>query len=250
MEPRGAEEQTGTAIEEIDSLVAEEHEPWRHLEEPGRRSRLPRLLVGLVVLAAILAIVLWAIGSGAGLFGGPSDGPATTAQKPAEEETAARPSAANGDAVLEPSREGWIAIFSPSDATAVGVPPGATAEIKEGEDTQFVRIATPSADTAVSFDVGRGVLEQLAGGPAILSLVAEAVEGEETQISVSCDFGGLGECGRKRYVVGDTRAEHLLEIELADGPLPSHGVISIVPDVSGGGRALDVFEIRASRAVE
>jgi hypothetical protein len=79
-------------------------------------------------------------------------------------------------------------------------------------------------------------------------VVARAQEGEETQISVDCNFGELGDCGRKRYLVGITREEFLFEVELPAGNPGSGGTIAINSDVEGQGRAVDLFAIRVSTA--
>ncbi|WP_173934651.1 hypothetical protein [Chelativorans sp. Marseille-P2723] len=154
------------------------------------------------------------------------------------------------DAELRPAtaatEDDWIFIFSPDDPTTVSTPSGAMAEAASEDNESFLKVSTPSATAAVSFDVGQGTLEDLAGRRAIFSLTARAQEGEETQISVSCDFGDLGSCGRTRYIVGEHPSEYLLEVELPDVRPSSGGTISIVPDVEGRGRALDIFSLRAT----
>jgi hypothetical protein len=89
-------------------------------------------------------------------------------------------------------------------------------------------------------------LEQIAGKHAIFDIVASAEEGSETQISVSCNFGELGDCGRKRYAVGRELGEFLFEVELPNASPGAGGTIAISSDISNQGKAVDIHEIRVS----
>ncbi len=140
----------------------------------------------------------------------------------------------------------WITVFSPDNPTSVRAPAGTSAEVMTGEEDGFLRITAEAADAAVSFDVGQGILERIAGNRATFSLAARSEEDQETQISISCDFGALGNCGRSRYVVGASRTEYLFEVELSDQQPSGGGTIAIRPDVEGQGRALDVFSLRVT----
>ena len=105
-------------------------------------------------------------------------------------------------------------MFSPDDPTLVNAPADATAEVMEDDSGDFLRIRSGASGSAIVFDVGAGILEQIAGKKAVFDIVARAEEGKETQISVDCNFGELGDCGRKRYEVGYERGDYLFEIEL------------------------------------
>lgn len=140
----------------------------------------------------------------------------------------------------------WITVFSPEDASQVSAPTDTSAEVVEGDEGQVLRIRSGTSGSAILFDVGQGVLEQIAGKRAIFDIVARAEEGQETQISVSCNFGELGDCGRKRYAVGHERGEFLFEIELPAGQPGAGGTIAISSDVSNQGKAVDISEIKVS----
>ncbi len=105
-----------------------------------------------------------------------------------------------------------------------------------------------ASDAAVVFDVGQGVLEKLAGKRVVFAIVARAEEGKETQISISCNFGELGGCGRKRYAVGYERGDYLFEVTFPAKQAGAGGTIAINSDIANGGKALDIYEIRASVA--
>ncbi|QPC86708.1 hypothetical protein GA830_08140 [Mesorhizobium sp. NBSH29] len=139
----------------------------------------------------------------------------------------------------------WISVFSPADASSVSAPAGTSAEVVASDAGQVLRISSGDG-AAVLFDVGQGVLEQIAGKRAVFVIVARAEEGQETQISVTCNFGELGDCGRKRYAVGYARSEFLFEVELPAKRPGAGGTIAIGSDIGTGGKAVDIFEIKVS----
>lgn len=141
----------------------------------------------------------------------------------------------------------WITVFDPTDPTTVAASNGGNVDVMRNDDRVFLRIST-AGNAGVTFDVGQGILETLAGRSAIFSIEARSQDGEETQLSLSCNFGALGGCGRTRYVVGPSRADYLFEVTLPDERPNGGGTITIVPDVTGGGKALDIFAIRAAVA--
>lgn len=205
--------------------------------ERRRRRPLAAAVIILVLLAAILVGLWWIVG-----------GVPRSAQAPRDTATPSSNENAPPRLAENPAEDrAWITIFSPTDPTTVDAPAGASAEaLREGEEA-YLQIGAEGAETAVSFDVGQGVLEQLAGRRAVFSLTARATEGE-TQISISCDFGSLGDCGRTRYAVGSAPSEYLFEVQLPDQRPSAGGRISISPDVEGQGRMLDIFSLRVREA--
>ena len=140
----------------------------------------------------------------------------------------------------------WITVFSPSDPTHVNAPSDAKAQVMEDESGSFLRVRSGSSGSAVSFDVGQGVLEQLTGKHAVFDIVARSEEGKPTQMSVDCNFGELGDCGRKRYAVGQQRNEYLFDVALPDKRPGAAGTIAVNSDFENQGKAVDIYEIRVS----
>lgn len=145
----------------------------------------------------------------------------------------------------DPNRD-WIRVFSPSDASAVTAPTGTTAEVMEDASGSFLRIRSGESGSAILFDVGQGVLEQVAGKSATFDIVARAEEGKETEMSVDCNFGELGDCGRKRYAVGYEQGDYLFEVDFTDRQAGGGGTIAINSDFANEGNAVDIYEIRVS----
>ncbi|MER8812565.1 hypothetical protein [Mesorhizobium sp. M0965] len=140
----------------------------------------------------------------------------------------------------------WINVFSPGDPTQVNAPSDAKADVVEDESGSFLRIRSGASGSAISFDVGQGVLERIAGKHATFDIIARSEEGQETQISVDCNFGELGDCGRKRYAVGRERNEYLFDVRLPDKRPGAAGTIAINSDFDKQGKSVDIYEIRVS----
>ncbi len=90
------------------------------------------------------------------------------------------------------------------------------------------------------------MLEQLAGKKATFNIVARGAEGQETEMAVDCNFGELGDCGRKRYALGYEKADFLFELNLPAEQPGAGGTIAIIPDFANQGRAVDIYEIKVS----
>lgn len=143
-----------------------------------------------------------------------------------------------------PQGGSWITVFTPDDPTTVSAPSGTTVDIA-GEGREKALRITPSApDSAAVFDLGEGVLAQLAGRRVTFDVNAAAPEGESTQMSIRCNLAELGDCGRKRFDVEASRQDFLFEIELPDRQPGSFGSISLTPDISQGRVPVDIYGIR------
>ncbi|GAA2825345.1 hypothetical protein EDC40_11110 [Aminobacter aminovorans] len=140
----------------------------------------------------------------------------------------------------------WITVFTPTDPTDVSAPSGTSAEVAKDDTGTFLRIRSGDTGSAIVFDVGRGVLEQIAGKHAVFDIIARAEDGKETQMAVDCNFGELGDCGRKRYLVGYQRGEYLFEMDVPDKEPGAAGTIAINSDLGKEGKAVDIYEIRVS----
>jgi hypothetical protein len=220
---------------DMEALLHEDHDSHRERTR-RRRNPLIRLIIWLIVLGLLAYGGLW-------LWGQAEEAVRTQG---ASIEDIIGSSGLSGTGELLPSREEseWIEIFTPSDASAVRANNGASAQISRNGEGEFLTIGG-QGQAPISFDVGQGVLERFAGQTAIFSVSARAQE-EETQITLTCDFGALGQCNRMRYVVGPTVAEYLFEVELANTSPSSGGTISIIPDIEGRGRMLDVFSVKVA----
>lgn len=221
--------------------------PENAVDEAAEERRRPwGILLIVVSVLAILGIGgLWAWQ--AGLFNA-DDG--SVPNPPVElEDEEFEPGAPPPLSQDEAAERAWVTAFSAADPAGFTPLAGASAELMEEEEgVKFLRLRSSTDSAAVAFAVNRDALAAMAGGPVVFDIVARAQEGQETQISVSCDFGVLGDCGRRRYLVGLHRADFLFEVDLPAGSPSGDGSVSIITDVEGAGKAIDLFEIRLAPA--
>ncbi|RWC48432.1 MAG: hypothetical protein EOS55_11610 [Mesorhizobium sp.] len=212
----------------------------------GRRLPLTAIFLTVTLLAAVGIGLFFAVQTGvfktsAQLDTAPPQAPPTVGD---DDFTPADGGPAKPGA--EDQARDWINVFSPTDASHVSAPSDAKAEVMKDDTGSFLRIRSGASGSAISFDVGQGVLEKLAGKHAVFDIIARSEEGKETQMSVDCNFGELGDCGRKRYAVGQQQNEYLFDVQFPDKRPGSAGTIAINSDFDKQGKAADIYEIRVS----
>jgi hypothetical protein len=212
--------------------------------KPGRSRSWGGPLSVVVVLLLAGAGIWWTVASG--FFGSPGV-VATGPDRPTESADTGVDTTPAPLGEIAPTRD-WITVFSPDDTTLVSAPGDAQADLMEDESGKFLRIRTSANGTPVTFDVGQGLLERIAGRRAVFDIIARAEGDEPTQISVDCNLGELGNCGRKRYAVDYERREFLFELDLPDQRPRGGGTISIISDIANRGKAVDIYELRVSLA--
>jgi len=216
----------------------------------GRRLPLTAIFLGVTLLAAAGIGLYFAKQTGvfktpAELDTGPPEAPPTVEDDGGFTPPAAGSPQKPGDAA---QTRDWINVFSPDDPTHVATPSDAKAEVMKDDTGSFLRIRSGASGSAIAFDVGQGVLEKLAGKHAMFDILARSEEGKETQISVDCNFGDLGDCGRKRYAVSQERNEYLFDVQFPQKHPGAAGTIAINSDFDKQGKAVDIYEIRVSIA--
>ncbi|MFD1198087.1 hypothetical protein ACFQ3K_07140 [Brucella gallinifaecis] len=207
-----------------------------------KKRRSPLLRIGLpVLIIAILGLIVFS------LYNSFSNFTRSSGSSPLLSENSMAP-IKEGD---DPEGRRWINIFTPANATQLSVQGRATAEIQREGSNSFVRVQTAGVEDSVTFDVGEGVLNQLAGKKATFDIVARSDDGKTTQMTVICDFAGLGDCGRRRYDVRDSVSDFLFDQEFPAGQSAGRaGKIIINSDLSGSGKPVDIYAIRVTIAVE
>lgn len=212
-----------------------------------RRRPFAALFFGVALISLIAVGVLFAWRTG--LFLSPEQRDTSVPNPPAELGSEDFDPAGEAPPALsdEPAAErDWITIFSPANAATASAPGDGRAETMQDDSGSFLRIRSGATGAPVSFAIGQGVLERLAGKTAVFSVAARAEEGQETEFSVECGLDKLGDCGRRRYEASYELGEFLFEIDLPDQRPGSGGSIAINPDISLQGKALDVYEIRVA----
>ena len=222
-------------------------EPESGLPQGRRRKRRPfaRLLT-VSLLAVFVAMGIWWLYSSQALLPlSVRDGavPNPPVQLREDEFKPAEPGTAGSLGAL-PQAGSWITVFTPDDPTTVTAPSGTTVDVSGEASDKALRITPSATDSAAVFDLGEGILSQLAGKRVTFDINAAAPEGESTQMSIRCSLAELGDCGRKRFDVEASRSDFLFEIDLPDRAPGSFGSISLTPDIAQGRKPVDIFSIR------
>lgn len=223
---------------------------------PFRLARGPfaALLAGVVLIGLLFAGVIWVITSGAFTSRQARDTSVPNPPPQLREDNFVGSSAApaNGTVTVQPptfTPDGWIVLFTPSDPTTLAVSGGATASIQSDPFGAYARLLTPTVDSSVRIDVPVGTLQRLAGGQAEISFRARTDGSGASQMAITCDFGMLGDCGRRRFSLSQSETEYLFRFDLSGGMVPqSPGAVEITTgtgDLAGPIR-LSVARIRGA----
>ncbi|MGY6706823.1 MAG: hypothetical protein ACXIVF_00740 [Rhizobiaceae bacterium] len=211
----------------------------------GKRSWAGPVLF-VLLLAALAGGGWWVWQSGLIAFPqGPAQPQLTEESATPDQPTATAP----GQIVRALDDESWIRLFDPADPTTVTASGDAVAGAGEQDGEVFVQARSGDSGAPVRFGIGEGALQSIAGTRAVFRLSASADEEEgETQISVECDFAALGDCGRRRYLVGITREDFLFEVQLPNANPGGAGAIIINSDIENQGRPVRIHSISVAPA--
>ncbi|QRM36365.1 hypothetical protein F3X89_00655 [Rhizobium rhizogenes] len=155
-----------------------------------------------------------------------------------------------GLAVIDPQNsfsEEWIEILKPTDAAKVVSGAQAKAENVSENEGPAVRLTSASngSDGDVTVEVPASVLQQLAGKSSTVALTLQSTSDTPTQITVECDFGSLGNCGRHRFNVTRQKTDALFQIRYDRSLAPTaSGHLIINSDLDGKARGVNVYAIR------
>lgn len=218
--------------------------------EPAKRSgsRKPGPLIGIFVFVTFFALLVmlgWAVWS-SGIVdvvrdGGTIGGSAANSSEPGNE-------SASGD-----PDDGWVSVFSPADAGTLDTSNGISAELNGAGNEAFVLLKPgekSGRDSTVSIEFGKGIIETFRGQKIIINIQARAASDDAIQMSVGCDLGGAGSCQRTRFGLESQVTDNLLSVQLEDVEPEASGSISIIPDIDGKGRTIELYSIRVRAGEE
>ena len=214
------------------------------------RGRYARFLTGAVAVSLLGIGLIWALDTGLFQTAEERDtsvpNPATVLESESFE--ARDPGTANAPQTLATRTTqtgGWVTIFSPDNPTSLALIGGATANVESDPFGDYARLATPTQSAEVQIGIPRNMLSEGIGTILQVSLRARSDEGMPTQISVTCDLQELGDCGRRRFNVGQAESEFIFQIDLTEAQTaPDSAHLRIDTDVQGGGLAIKLLEAR------
>lgn len=226
-------------------------------QQRRRRAPFAKLLTGAVVLALIVVGAWWVITTGA--FQSAEERDTSVPNPPVKLENESFQGTRDPGTSTAPERlpvdadrdAGWITLFQPADPTTLSLVGNASATIESDATSQFARIVSPDAASPVVVDIPPGTLQALAGRTAQFSIVARSDDNAPTQMSVTCDLAGVGDCGRLRFSVTQNDNEFLFRVDLPAGASSvGSGSLSIVTDIEEQGRAVKLSDVRVRELSE
>lgn len=229
---------------------------------PLRLARGPfaAMFAGVVIVALLVMGVIWVVVSGAfvPLEARDTSVPNPPLNLPEEnfEGDGTRPvvvapvrDAPSGVVEGLPADQGWIVLFSPGNPTSLRLVGAASASIQSDPFGSYALLSTPTIDSAIRIDVPVGTLQRLAGSIVEVSLRARTDIAASAQISITCAFANLGDCGRRRFNLGVAETDFLFQVELPRGITPNEaGALEITTGFGepGGSFRLLSAAIRAT----
>ncbi|WP_421360358.1 hypothetical protein [Agrobacterium rosae] len=216
-----------------------------------RKKRLVARLFIYFTLLAFLGFGAWWVYS-SGLLLSPSERDTSVPNPPPEVQSE---DFTGAEAKPEPSLEAgrgfsdaWNEIFN-ADRGNSGLQTGSLAAV-EGISTpagKAVRLTSrvAEADGNVSIAVPTDVLREMAGKSSTIAITLQSSSDRQTQLSISCDFGSLGDCARHRFTATPERADMLINVSFDRTLAPnSPGRIIINSDIDGNGRPVNLYSVR------
>ncbi|AYG65116.1 MULTISPECIES: hypothetical protein [unclassified Rhizobium] len=155
-----------------------------------------------------------------------------------------------GLATIDPQNsfsDEWVEVLKPTDAQKVATGQQSKAENVSENDGPAVRLTSLSSgpDGNATIEVPVNVLQRMAGKPSTIALTLQSTSDAPTQITVECDFGSLGRCGRHRFTVTRQKTDALFQVQFDRSLAPtSPGRLVINSDVDGKARGVNVYAIR------
>ncbi len=72
----------------------------------------------------------------------------------------------------------------------------------------------------------------------------EGADSKPVQVTVECEFGGLGNCGRHRFLLTQNKSDLMFDVTVKDGTPPDGpGRLIINADAGGEGNSVKLFSI-------
>ena len=140
----------------------------------------------------------------------------------------------------------WRAVFAPADTAKLSAGPAGRFEAVSTNEGPAVRVTSsnPERDGAVEIAVSPEILSEMGGKTSTISMALQAVGDKPVQVTVECDFGTMGGCGRHRFTVS-ARTDILFQVEFGGSLSPSEpGHLLLNSDITGGDASVNLYAVR------
>lgn len=264
-EPSIDEPERRPSIEEVDQAIEVRAEAPIRPRKP-RRGVYSRLFALSILFATLGMGAWWVYSTGLLLSELERDTSVPNPPPRAEEEdfTGAEPAAQPAgqpvaDAPAEPTAEprtldtqsgfsdSWLQVFEPKQISAIRARGNALVDVVSASDGTAVQVTSRSPDDDGSADitVPTEVLQEMAGRTSTIALTLQSADDKPVQISVSCDFGRLGDCARHRFTVNAEKSDVLFRVSFDRTMAPgTAGHLLLNADLGGTGRGVNLYSVR------
>lgn len=140
----------------------------------------------------------------------------------------------------------WRAVFAPAETAKLSAGPAGRFEAVSTNEGPAVRVTStnPERDGAVEIAVSPEILGEMGGKTSTIAMTLQAVGDKPVQVTVECDFGTMGGCGRHRFTVSE-RTDILFQVEFEGSLSPSEpGKLLLNSDITGGDASVNLYAVR------
>ncbi|ANH02667.1 hypothetical protein [Shinella sp. HZN7] len=140
----------------------------------------------------------------------------------------------------------WRAVFAPAETAKLSAGPAGRFEAVSTNEGPAVRVTStnPERDGAVEIAVSPAILGEMGGKTSTIAMTLQAVGDKPVQVTVECDFGTMGGCGRHRFTVSE-RTDILFQVEFEGSLSPSEpGKLLLNSDITGGDASVNLYAVR------
>lgn len=222
------------------------HLPPERAIKPRRKSRWKARAFALVTLAAFGAAGWWWVQStGLTLPKAVRDG-----SVPNPPPTVKEADFDGAKQLKSLSRQGgygdeWTKLFEAGKSKSFTAGSQATAKVEQSGSGPYLAItsATPGLDGSVSIELPQDVIAAMQGKTSNIALMLEGGD-KPVQVTVECEFGGLGNCGRHRFLLSENKTDLMFDVQVkGDGAADGSGRLVINADAGGEGNSVKLFSI-------
>ncbi|HEV7246312.1 MAG TPA: biotin transporter BioY [Shinella sp.] len=237
---------TTSAASAAAASQASDFRPERVAKARRRRGRLfSFLLVVATLIAAFGALAWWVQTSGLldDLQGGDGSNPPATVS--GEDFSGEDPLKTALDTQSRFSAD-WRSVFAPADTAKLSAGAAGRFEAVSTNEGPAARLTStnPERDGAVLIEVSPDVLGEMGGKTSTVALSVQSVSGKPVQVSVECDFGSMGGCGRHRFTISE-RTDILFQVEFEGSLSPSEpGHLLVNSDITGADASINLYAVR------
>ncbi len=176
---------------------------------------------------------------------------AEPAAKPAPQPATDQPAETTAEPRVLDTQSGfsdsWIQVFEPKQISAIRARGNALVDVVAASDGTAVQVVSRSADAdgSAEITVPTEVLQEMAGRTSTIAVTLQSADDKPVQISISCDFGRLGDCARHRFTVNPEKSDVLFRVSFDRTMSPgTAGRLLLNGDLGGTGRGVNLYSVR------